>query len=393
MFGLLVFLVGVMCSIAIHELGHLWAAKRAGARVSEFMVGFGPRLLSFKKGHTSYGLKLLPFGGYVRILGMHAPGKGFDRPESESEAAVPGTDFYRLSVTRRTAILLAGVTMNFLFAALLLLVVLVGFGLPRASNTVSVVSSCVSATTCTDLDPVSPARSAGLLPGDQVVSIDDRPVGEWGDLTAVLAERRPGDVVELAIVSGEGERVVDVELTEHPLFPGRGFLGVSPEVVFVSESPTRVVPLLGEQSRMVAGTLAGFPARVYSAFTSTLTGTERDPAGAVSIVGAGRLGAELGSGEEPLRARLGQLLVLLAGLNVSLAVFNLIPLVPLDGGHVAVTWFEGIRSRLARLRGRPDPGHIDHRRLLPLTQLVVAFVILSSLALIFADIANPISLP
>lgn len=393
MLGLVVFLVGVMLSIAVHEFGHLFAAKRSGARVSEFMVGFGPRLLSFRRGHTSYGLKLLPFGGYVRILGMHAPGKGFDRPETPEEAEVPGVDFYRLSAFRRTAILLAGVTLNFVFAALLLLVVVVGLGVPRASNVLSVVSPCVSSSPCLSTDEVSPAAASGLRPGDVVTSIDGVEVGDWSELTAVLSLKAPGDSVDLIVVSSGVSREIVVSLAEHPDLPGRGFLGVSPSVVFVSESPSVVLSLMLEQSKMVVSSVASFPARVFSAVDTTLAGEPRDPSGAVSLVGAGRLGAEIGSDESPLRSRLGQLLVLLAGLNVSLAVFNLIPLVPLDGGHVAVVWFESLRRRFALLRRRPDPGPVDYRRLMPLTQLVVAFVIVSSLLLILADVANPISLP
>jgi membrane-associated protease RseP (regulator of RpoE activity) len=324
---------------------------------------------------------------------MHAPGKGFDRPETPEEAAVPGVDFYRLGAFRRTVILLAGVALNFLFAALLLLVVVVGLGVPRASNVLSDVSPCVSAAPCLSTDEPSPAALVGLRSGDTVVRVDGVPVGQWSDLTTVLADRAPGDEVSLTVSSSGVSREVTVFLVEHPNLPGRGFLGVSPSVVFVSESPSIVSSLMFEQSKMVVSSVVSFPVRVFSALDATFTGEPRDPAGAVSLVGAGRLGAEIGSGDSPLRSRLGQLLVLLAGLNVSLAVFNMIPLVPLDGGHVVVVWYESLRRRVAALRRRPDPGPVDYRRLMPLTQLVVAFVIVSSLVLIVADVANPISLP
>ena len=393
MLGLIVFLLGVMVSIAVHELGHLLAAKRSGARVSEFMVGFGPRLISFKRGSTRYGLKLLPFGGYVRILGMHAPGRGFDRPETDEEREIPGTDFWRLGTFRRSVTLLAGVTANFLLAALLLLVVLLGIGLPTPSTTVEAVSPCVAAAPCSTDEPASPAYEAGLQSGDVVLSVDDVAVPSWDAMLAVLAEHQPGDRIVLLLLRGDRRIDVPVVLGEHPVVPGRAYIGVTPTVVFQSGSATAVPALLWDQTYQSAAMVAGFPARVFSAFSSSLAGEERDPSDAISIVGAGRLGAEIGSGTDPLRSRLGQLLALLAGLNISLAVFNLIPLVPLDGGHVAVVWFEGLRARLARLRRRPDPGPVDYRRLMPLTQFVVVFFITASLLLIFADIANPVSMP
>jgi membrane-associated protease RseP (regulator of RpoE activity) len=391
--GLVVFFVGVMLSIAVHELGHLVAAKRSGARVSEFMVGFGPRLLSFKRGDTRYGLKLLPFGGYVRILGMHAPGRGFDRAETEEEQAILGTDFWRLGTVRRSVTLLAGVTANFLLAAVLLLVVLVGLGLPSASSTVSTISPCVSTSTCASGDTPSPAVSAGLMAGDTLLAIEGTAAASWVELLDLLAAHRPGDRVTLT-VDRDGNRLeLPAVLAESPAVPGRAYLGITPSITFEADSASRVGPLLWTQTRLVASTVVGFPGRVFSAFSSTMTGAERDPAGAVSLVGAGRIGAELGGADAPLRARIGQLLVLLAGLNVSLAVFNLIPLVPLDGGHVVIVWFEGLRSRLARWRRRADPGPIDYRRLMPITQLVVVFFITASLLLVFADIANPIPAP
>jgi membrane-associated protease RseP (regulator of RpoE activity) len=392
-FGLLVFLVGLMASIAVHELGHLLVAKWSGGRVSEFMVGFGPRLASFRVGATRYGLKLLPFGGYVRILGMHAPGKGPDRPETEEERLVPGRDFYELSVPRRTATLLAGVFANLVFAAVLLLVVLVGIGVPRATASLQQVSVCAE-TVCTPSSPLSPAATAGLQPGDRIVSLGGVMVADWDELSGLIRSLEPGSVVDVDVLTADGvARSVTVTLAANPSAPDSAFLGVTPAVELVRDSPGRVPSLLADQVVSVTSVLTEFPARVGEAFSSSLSGEERDPSGAVGIVGAGRIGAELGGGDLPLSVRLGQLLALLAGLNVSLAVFNLIPLLPLDGGHVAVVWFEGLRRRLARLRKRPDPGPVDMRRLMPVTYSVIALLITSSLLLLWADLVNPISLP
>lgn len=392
-FGSLVVIVGLMLSIAVHELGHLLAAKRAGARVSEFMIGFGPRLGSFTIGPTRYGLKLLPLGGYVRILGMHAPGKGHDVVETEAEQAVPGTNFYELSTTRKTVILLAGVTANLLLAATLLATVLGVLGLPTATNRIDTVSECSSAAVCTEADEPSPAAAVGITSGDRITGVDATPVESWNELVTALTSYKPGDNVTLIVERDGNERRVDVVLDANPRDPRRAFLGVSPSIVQMRESPRRVPGLVWMQAQQVGGMLTAFPAQVGAAVSASVTGEERNPEGAIGIVGAGRIGAGIGATDQSLAVRLGQLLTLLAGLNVSLAVFNIIPLVPLDGGHVAVAWFEGARRRIARARRRPDPGYADMRRLLPLTYLVVAVFMAASLLLLWADIVNPVTLP
>lgn len=392
MLGVAVFLVGLFVSIAVHEAGHMLVARRVGGRVSEFMVGFGPRVLSFTRGHTRYGLKAIPFGGYVRILGMRPAGRG-EPAETEQERAVPGQDFWRLSAPRRTAALLAGPFANLLLAGFLLAFVVSVLGVPSASSRVGTVRECLSVRACAPGDPASPAFVAGLRPGDEIVAFDGAPVSSWEEIVAAIASRTPGDMLEITVESGGGERTLKTLLAANPAAPGSPLLGISPEIVTERRAPTMVPRLLLDQSRSVLAAVFGFPVRVLETFGDALRGEARDPAGPVGLVGVGRIGADIGDAPAPMGTRLGQLLVLLAGLNVSLGVFNLVPLLPLDGGHVALTWFETSRSRLARLRRREDPGPVDMRRLLPLTNLVVAFFIVSTLLLVFADLVNPIRMP
>ena len=368
------------------------AARRSGGRVSEFMVGFGPRIVSFKRGHIRYGLRAVPFGGYVRILGMRPP-VPTDPEETAEERAVPGEDFYRLSAPRRTATLLAGPLANFLLAGLLLTFVLSVLGVPAASSRVGVVRECLSTSSCPSGAPASPAALAGLRVGDEIVAFDGVPVSSWNEIVASIAQRAPGDVLEVTVESGGERRTVLALLAANPASPGSALLGISPEIVSQRRSPAMVPGLLLEQSRDVLAAVLGFPVRVLETFGDSLRGAPRDPAGPVGLVGVGRIGADIGDAPVPLGMRLGQLLVLLAGLNVSLGVFNLVPLLPLDGGHVALTWFETLRSRLARARRQADPGPVDARRLLPLTNLVVAFFVVSTLLLVFADLVNPIRFP
>lgn len=392
MLGVIVFLVGLFLSIAFHEAGHMSVAKRAGGRVSEFMVGFGPTLLAFRRGHTRYGLKAIPFGGYVRILGMRPAGQG-EPAETEDERAVPGEDFHRLPAWKRTATLLAGPFANLAFAAVLLTVVVSLLGVPDASTRVGVVRDCVSTAACTAGDLPSPASLAGVRPGERILALDGAAVSSWDEIATGIASRRPGSDLRLTLEEGGSTRDVVLEVAASPSSPDSGMIGISPSVESVRRAPTMVPGLLLEQSKGVLGAVLGFPVRVLETFGGTLRGEERDPAGPVGLVGVGRIGADIGDAPVPFATRFGQLLVLLAGLNVSLGVFNLIPLLPLDGGHIALTWFETSRSRLARLRRRPDPGPVDIRRLMPLTNLVVAFFVVSTILLVFADVVNPIRLP
>jgi membrane-associated protease RseP (regulator of RpoE activity) len=392
MLGVLVFVVGLFVSIAVHEAGHMLLARRSGGRVSEFMVGFGPTIVSFKRGHTRYGLKAIPFGGYVRILGMRPTGQG-ESAETEEERAVPGEDFYKLSAPRRTATLLAGPFANIFLAGLLLTVVVSVLGVPAASSRIGVVRECVTSPVCSADDPASPAALSGVRVGERITALNGVEVSSWEEIAAGIAAHTPGDVLEITLESGEGTRTVSAMLTSNPSSPDSALLGISPEIVSVQKAPTMVPRLLFEQSRSVLRAVLGFPIRVLETFAGTLRGEERDPAGPVGLVGVGRIGADIGDAPAPMNIRIGQLLTLLAGLNVSLGVFNLIPLLPLDGGHIALTWFEATRSRLARRRRRADPGPVDMRKLMPLTNLVVAFFIVSTLLLVFADLVNPIRLP
>ena len=392
MLGILVFLVGLFVSIAVHEAGHMVAALRSGGRVSEFMVGFGPSIVSFKRGHTRYGLKAIPFGGYVRILGMRPSGQG-DPAETEEEKAVPGEDFYRLSTPRRTVTLLAGPFANLLLAGVLLTFVVSVLGIPAASSRVGVVRECVSAVACSAEDSASPALLAGLQVGDKIVALDGVSVSSWDAISEGISSRTPGDTLEITIESDGVTRTVKTLLAANPTAPDAALLGISPWIVSERRAPTMVPGLLIEQSRSVLIAVLGFPVRVLETFGDSLRGEERDPAGPIGLVGVGRIGADIGDAPAPMSTRLGQLLVLLAGLNVSLGVFNLIPLLPLDGGHIALTWFETLRSRLARMRRHADPGPVDMRRLMPLTNIVIAFFIVSTVLLLFADVVNPVHMP
>lgn len=188
---------------------------------------------------------------------------------------------------------------------------------------------------------------------------------------------------------GRAERSGDGSLVTEPV----GFIGMGAEQELVQQPVWEAGPLVWQQSQAVLGVVANLPVRLYDVAVSTFTEAERDPDGPLSVVGVGRIAGELSALDEvPLESRFASLISLIAGVNVALMIFNLIPLLPLDGGHVAGALYEALRRRLAKLLGRPDPGPFDISRLLPLTYVVAALLLAMGLLLIYADIVNPIRL-
>ncbi|WP_369824648.1 RIP metalloprotease [Cellulosimicrobium sp. CUA-896] len=267
--GILVVVLGIIVSIALHEVGHMVPAKRFGVRVSQYMVGFGPTLWSRRKGETEYGLKAIPLGGYVRLVGMFPPapagarprGNGFfaqvvaDARDASAEEVRPGEEhraFYNLSAPKKVVVMLGGPFMNLLIAFVLMLVVFVGIGLPAATTTVASVTPCVTDTVtaqagCESGDPESPAAAAGLQPGDEVVAFDGAPVTSWDQLsgtirgaagtTVPLVVERDGEQVDLQVTPVEVERQVVaedgtavVDEAGDPVTEPVGYLGFSPTV-------------------------------------------------------------------------------------------------------------------------------------------------------------------
>ncbi len=431
--GVLVFVVVLLGSIALHEVGHMLPAKRFGVRVSQYMVGFGPTLWSRTRGETEYGLKALPLGGYVRLVGMyptddavgaHEPRGWWQRIAADARAASadeihPGEDhraFYRLSTPKKLAVMLGGPVMNLVIAVVLLLVAYVGIGVPTASTTVASVSQCILAVdapadaTCTDEDPAAPAVAAGLEPGDVIVSYDGVEVTSWaqvsglirgtGDATVPMVVERDGTRVELSVTPAVAERpVVDddgfVVTDDEGTVVTRavGFLGLSPAVEVQRQPVGEALQVAASGTWETMKVVATLPQRVVALVTSTAAGEERDTTSIVGPVGVGRFAGEIASMDsEPVAVRAAGLLSTLAMLNLALFVFNLLPLPPLDGGHVAAALWEGARRQVARLRGRARPRPTDSARLVPLAYAV--FVLLGGVGvlLVYLDIVNPVRL-
>ncbi|UXM93182.1 M50 family metallopeptidase [Paenarthrobacter sp. JL.01a] len=432
--GVVFVAIGVAVSIALHEVGHLVPAKLFKVRVTKYMIGFGPTLWSKKKGETEYGFKALPLGGYVSMIGMYPPNKddGGVRPSSTGmfqtlatearsvahEEVGPGDErrvFYKLPVWKKIIIMLGGPAMNMVIGLVLLAVLLMGFGVAKATTTIADVSKCqVAAGQTVDPDSadckLTPAAAAGLQPNDTVTSFDGKPVTNWDELTGWIRASAGREVPITVERNGASvETTVTPVLSSRPVIgaDGRqsqdangvlqyqevGFLGIGSQSALVPQPASAVLPMAGENIKQISGVIFNLPARVVGVAKAAFSEEPRDPNGPISVVGVGRVAGEVAAMEQvPLEARIATLIGLLAGLNFALAIFNLIPLLPLDGGHVAGALYEGIRRRVAKLRGRPDPGAFDIAKLLPVTYVVAALLLGMSVLLIYADIVKPVNI-
>lgn len=433
--GVLVVFLGICASIALHEVGHLLPAKASRVRVTQYMVGFGPTLWSTRRGETEYGVKAIPLGGYIRMIGMLPPRREdpagtvrrsstglLDQVSEDARAAaleeVRPEDadrvFYKLPVWRKVMIMLGGPLVNLLIAVVLLTGLLTLHGTAQPTTTVQAVVECVTddpqATQCGPGDDPSPAAAAGLRPGDHIVEVAGAPVDSWqqvtdairsgGDHPLPLVVERDGERVELTAhpVLRERPKVVDGEVVERdgqPVTEEVGYLGASPAHEMVRQPLSAVPPAVGDGLWRTASVVFTIPARLWDVGQTVLGLEERDPNGPMSVVGVGRVAGEVTSSQE-LGLDWGERVAfwgsLLAGLNLALFVFNLVPLLPLDGGHVAGALWEGTRRAWARLRGLPDPGYVDVARMMPLATGMAVVLLGMSLLLVYADVVAPVSL-
>ena len=427
--GILFMLVGLGLSIGLHEIGHLLPAKLFGVRVGQYMIGFGPRMWSRRIGETEYGFKLLPLGGFISMSGMYpasknaGPARGIfrslvqDARSANDETIAVGEEdrvFYKLPVWKRVIVMLGGPFMNLLLALLIFTVLASGIGLQQGTTTIASVTECVlpagsTQDECAADDPESPAAEAGIKPGDVLVSIDGTPVSTFADATAIV-QQAPGEMLDVVVRRDGVEQTLEITpisaertLTDasgrpllddagDPIVKEVGFVGMWAQMGFVPQ-PLIVGPELAiDNVGRVASLIVTLPVRLWDIGVSLVNGTERDPNGPLSVVGVGRLAGEVAATDAPVLIRFAVLLNLLGSLNIALFVFNLVPLLPLDGGHIVVALWEGVKRAWARLFRRPPPAPVDATKLVPLTVVVAVLLIGMGALLLLADVINPVSI-
>ncbi len=396
--GVLIFIAALLISVMLHEFGHFVTAKKFHMRVTQFFVGFGNTLWSTVRGETEYGIKSLWVGGYVRISGMTSMEDVDVADEPRSFRAKPGW--------QRMIVLAAGSFMHFVLALVLLFILAIGIGqvssktsLP-GTNRISSIYACVpvsekalnSTNPCPSSNPSrSPAAVAGLKVGDEIVSVGGRPVSNWNQAKAALEAQKTAVPVPV-VVDRDGRYLhLTVNLVA---VPGRSepFLGIYASTVYVRSGFASSVAYAGDQfANTLTSTASAFsklPSALPDLFSANRSHTE---AGQVtSVVGVGEVTGDVVQAALPWQAKAFVVLYLIASLNILFGAFNLLPLLPLDGGHLAVVIFESLRAWFNRLRGRPDPGLVDIQRLAPVSLLLFALLAGVSVLFVAADIFNPV---
>ncbi|UQU66270.1 site-2 protease family protein [Couchioplanes caeruleus] len=408
--GVAAFALAILISVSLHELGHMITAKRFGMKVTKYFVGFGPTIFSFKRGETEYGLKAIPLGGFCKIVGM-TPQDDDVEPQDQPRA------MWRFPVWKRTVVMSAGSITHFLLAIVATWFAAVFVGLPnpdlpqtaaeeRAIPARISVGECVQLVItdqqgCAPTDPQAPAAAAGLKTGDVITQVGATPIQNYGQLTDTIRALPPGEVTFAYTRDGvPGTATVKLLAAQRaPLDDPRGEVkqvavaGIGPRLDMpglVTYGPVDGVGASFDYGwSLVKASFAAMkriPEKVPALWNS-ITGDQRDPDTPISVVGASRLGGEA------IEAGVPQVfLMIFISLNVFIGLFNLLPLLPVDGGHIAIAWYERARSWLyARLK-KPDPGRVDYYKLMPLTYAVILIGGAFTLLTITADVVNPISI-
>ncbi|RHW26892.1 RIP metalloprotease [Nocardioides immobilis] len=443
--GVLVFVVAILVSIGLHELGHMIPAKKFGGKVTQYFIGFGPTVWSKQIGETEYGVKAIPLGGYVKIVGMLPPEAAeladdisydadgnqvtrvrksntgmFTQLISDARAAewelVKPEDsdrlFYKMSSWKKVVVMAGGPSVNLLIAFGIFAAVFATYGNP-ADETVTTkideVQACVvpaeeSGRVCTEeeiREQPTPAFEAGLEEGDRIVSFNGVEAESWDQVQQLIRDN--GDGRAEIVIERDGEILPPIvtETTVTPRFLSEdaedpvevGFLGVRPSTHPTTGGPFYTLEQMGGMTVDVVKALGTLPVKVFDVGQAIFGLEERDPTGPVSIVGGGRLAGETAAHEEiQVQEKVISLLMLIAGFNFFIGMFNFVPLLPLDGGHIASALWEALRRGLARLRGRPDPGYVDAAKLLPVAYVVASAMLVMGVVLIVGDLVVPVHL-
>ena len=433
--GVLIFAFGLLLSIALHEIGHMVPAKKFGVKVTQYMVGFGPTIWSRKKGDTEYGLKGIPLGGYIRMIGMVPPRADGTRSRwparmstaiedfrqvsrSEVQPGDEDREFYRLTPGKKMIVMLGGPTMNLLIYLVLMIVLLGTIGIKHghAETRVDSVTQCVVAANSKDAQQNKcPANAQAapafgkIEPGDKFVAVDGVAITSWGQLVSIV-EKSANAPLHITVDRRGVQRTITVTPVKNVKYVDdtsnktkvAGYLGIGPVVhtYYDTLSITEMPGEIGSQVKDGLAALGTYPEKIGSLWDTVFHGKARDPQGAIGVVGIGRLGGDLADSKAlDLTDKIASLVGLLAGVNLLLFFFNLLPLLPLDGGHVAGALVEAAKRGRARLRARRDGVRgtrpqifVDTAQMLPVMYAVASVLIVLTLLTVYADIVKPVDI-
>ncbi|WP_131738512.1 M50 family metallopeptidase [Actinomadura roseirufa] len=424
--GVLILFFGLLASIALHELGHFSFAKLFGVRTTQFMVGFGPTMWSRRKGETEYGVKWIPLGGYIRMIGMLPPRKG-DAPgkvrqistgpwqgliESARGAALeevrPGDEdrvFYAKKWWQKLLIMFGGPAMNLLLSVVFFSILLMGLGTIQQQPVIQQVSDCIvpasqaaKVGSCPAGATPTPAKQVGLRPGDRIVSYDGRGISDYKGLQRLIRDSG-GRTVPMVVRRDGRDLALNVPITRNSMYDLKdqdkivnvGFLGITPTSALERQGPGAVARTMGDLTAHTAGALLRMPQKMVGIWNAAFSGKERDPNGPVGVVGVSRIGGDVAASHTLTGTeKVAYFVMLLGSLNLAVGLFNLVPLLPLDGGHIAGALLEALKKAFARVFRRPDPGYVDVAKALPVTYVMAAVLVVMGGLLIYADLVNPI---
>jgi membrane-associated protease RseP (regulator of RpoE activity) len=396
--GALLFVVALVVSIVLHEAGHMVTARWAGGKVTEFFVGFGTKLWSFRRGETEYGLKAIPAGGYVKIVGM-----------TDLDEIEPGDEDRALKnkpAWKRLLTLSAGSLVHFAIALILFFLSPMLFGVQKGDSAAKIgnVAACMktdgSSTTCGPGVPQSPASKAVLATGDVITAINGEPIANFDQLTTALHALPAGQPSTIAYTDPSGGKhtttvepihAASVNYPDGHSGPG-SLVGLGQSAYTQHYNPLSAAAYSGTQfGNGVTGTFKGLwsiPGSIPKLFTSTVNHTQRSTSSPVGVVGMAQI-----SGSIIGQAGFAGFFALVAVINVFIGVFNLLPILPLDGGHVAILLYEEARKRVYKLLRRPAPGRVDLNKLMPVAYAFLLVFVGLTLLLLAADISNPVHVP
>lgn len=387
----LLFVLALMVCIVLHEAGHMVCARWAGGKVTEFFVGFGTRIWSFQRGETTYGIKPILAGGYVKIVGM----TDLDEvaPQDEDRA------LRNKSAGKRLITLAAGSIMHFLIALVIFAFAPIVFGVATPAGTTIGTISCapsVAGGACAASDP-TPAKNAGLQVGDAITKVNGAAVSSWNDVVADLHKLPAGKAAVITYTRDGAVRTANLTPVDGHSVDVKGnpvvvpMVGITNAVKTVHYNPIRAIGYSGDQfGGFVTSSFQGLgsiPASIPKLWDSTVEGQARSADTPVSVVGMAQI-----SGQAVTQDGWITFFMLLGAVNVFIGVLNLLPLLPLDGGHIAIILYEEARKKAYRLMRKPAPGRVDINKLLPVAYGFIMVFVALSILLVAADITNPIRL-